>query len=126
MEIEKNKLKKVELNNVEKDLINLLNKWCMDDYTMFGGILDLIENIGVRIILLNYNKNDKSFLTFDKHARPLQIKLIIDKNNRKIIINKYDDIHEYLYNKNKDYIYIHEVEKNKVKEEKQKRRIRKI
>ena len=112
MTIRKENLKEVKVNVDDENIINLLNEWCMDDYHIFGGMLNMLTKIGERIILLKYNKKNNSFLTFDKNANPLDIKLIIDKDNdeqRKINIDKYGNIREYLYSQVDNNIYITEV-----------------
>ena len=118
MIIDKNKLKDIKINYDSLEIVELLNNWCMDDYKIFGSILDAVENIGNRIILINYDKDNKSFLTFDKHTNPILVKLIIDDediNNRKMIINKYNTIHEYTFNNDHDSLYIDEIKKNNCK-----------
>lgn len=115
MFVKNNDLEKIQVNVYEEEIINLLNRWCMDDYQIFGSILNVIADINKRIILLNYNKNNNSFITFDSHISPLNISLIMNDSSddmKKIIINRYDNIGEYSYDKDCDGIYIDEIKKN--------------
>ncbi|MEE3343841.1 MAG: hypothetical protein VZS44_07115 [Bacilli bacterium] len=118
MIIDKKNLKEITVNVDNSEIEELLNTWCIDNYKLFGSILHNIESIGNRIILINYNKDDNSFITFDSKANPISISLLIDddkEKTRRMIINKYDDIHEYLVYNNSDNIYIDEINKKNTK-----------
>ena len=101
MVIKKEDLIDVEVNIVDKEIEELLINWCMGDYTLFGSVLAEVENIGDRIILLNYNESKNSFMTFDKNSNPLSIYLFMDDkiaDTRKMLIEKYGYVSEYLFN----------------------------
>ena len=115
MVIKKEDLIDVEVNIVEKEIEDLLVNWCMGDYTLFGSVLAEVENIGDRVIFLNYNKDNNSFMTFDKNSNPLSIYLFMDDkiaDTRKMLIEKYGYVSEYFFNNFYPCICIDKVKSN--------------
>lgn len=109
MVIDKKDLRNVEIridSDCKKEIIDLLGNWCDDDYRVFGGILDLVENVNDRVFLMNYDGNG-SFITFDDHSNLVQVDLLMGED-KTIAINKYDERFVYNFKNNKDSIYLNE------------------
>lgn len=115
MVIMKDELECVDVNVLDEELKNLLTEWCMGDYRLFGSVFKEVENIGNRIVLIDYHDKDNSFVTFDKHANPVIVNLVVDDrvaDTRKMIIDKYDYVREFLYNNFYPYINIEMIKEN--------------
>lgn len=110
MEFNKKDLRDIEVKIDERDkeeLVGLLNDWCGEDYKIFGGIFDLIENIKGRIFLMNFDKNNNCFMTFDDHGNIVYVDLYFG-DKKAIAVNKYDERFVYDFQNSKDSVFLEE------------------
>ena len=109
MRIYKDSLRDVEIRidkNCEDGIIDLLNNWCGEDYKIFGGILDLVENINSRVFLMGYD-GISTFITFDDHSNLFYVDLEVG-DEKTIAINKYDQRYVYSFTNDNNTISLDE------------------
>lgn len=108
--IEKELLSNVDVIIRDKEMFRRINTWINGEIKLLGGVINLICDIQGRLVPLDFDIVDMSFMCFDKKDNMIRIKLYSDmevpNSNRMIIVTSDDGVFCYKFDMDYSYVYL--------------------